>query len=217
MNVAQIIDAIVSEGGFDTDETDTSRTVILGWVQTRYDLALTQSKWRRMTLSLGSTVVGQAQYAIPAQVVEFESLRVGGSAPWLRVTLDELVGLATNDGSYLTAAAGAYGPNFEPDGDKVVELWPTPSVAGLAITCVAVCTDTTALADGAGSTPALPTDLHRRLLVKGGIAEGLSTIEKRADMAASFEGEFGQAVKELKSRAVAQVRPALFRARVGGR
>jgi hypothetical protein len=213
MNVAGIIDAIVTEGGFDTSAVDTSRAVVLGWVQTRYDGALSASRYRKMAVEFGPTVVGQAQYAVPAHVLDLSRLRVGGSKPWLRVTLTELWEIQAG-ASWVYDAAGVFAPNFEVDGDQVVELYPAPGKAGDAISTVCEVTDTTALADSGASTPNIPADLHRPILVKGGIAEGLSTIEKRPDLAASFESEAAAAIKELKRRANSRIGSGPWRARV---
>lgn len=217
MNTQTIINAIVSEGGFDVDETDTARSVILGWVQTRYDLALSRTKYRKMSVELGPTVVAQATYALPAHVVDLMRLRVDGSKGWLRVTGDDMWNLKSDGSTILVAAAGAFAPAFEADADQMVELYPVPSAAGLAIEALCATVDTTQLTDGTGSTPAVPADLHRALFVKGGIAEGLGTIEKRPDLAASFEAEFGEAVKELGRRAKSRVGTGVWQARVNGR
>jgi hypothetical protein len=215
MNVNAIIDAIVAEGGFDTDSTDTSRTVILGWVQTRYDQALSSSRYRKQAVALGPTVAGQAQYAIPAYVLEIRKLRVAASKPWKRGTTEDLWNLQAGAATAYNVA-GVYAPNFETDADQVVELWPVPGKSGDAIDALCEVTDPTQLTDTA-MAPAVPADLHRPLFVKGGIAEGLTTVEKRPDLAAPFEGEFAGAAKELKRRANSRVGKGPWQARVYGR
>lgn len=216
MNVSAIIDAVVGEGGFDTSAVDTTRAVILGWVQTRYNGALSASRWRKMAVPLGPTVAGQAQYALPAHVIDMRRLRVDGSRPWLRVTGEDLWDLQAG-AAILRGNTGAFAPNFEADADQVVELWPAPDKSGLAIDALCEVTDTTQLADsgaGAGSVPNLPDDLHRPILVKGAIAEGLTVIEKRPDLAAPFEGEAAAAIKELTRRARSRVGSGPWQARV---
>lgn len=216
MNVSAIIDAVVNEGGFDTSAVDTTRAVILGWVQTRYNSALSSSRWRKMSVAFGPTVAGQAQYAIPSHVIDLKRLRVDGSRPWLRVSGEELWDLQAG-AAWLRGVTGAYAPNFEADADQVVELWPAPEVSGLSIDTLCEVTDTTLLVDdrvGAGSTPNLPDDLHRPILVKGAIAEGLTVVEKRADLAAPFEQEAAEATKELTRRARSRVGSGPWQARV---
>lgn len=217
MNTQAVISAIVSEGGFDIDEVDTSRTAILGWVQARYDLALSRTKYRKLAVELGPTVAGQATYALPAHVVDLMRLRVDGSKPWLRISGEDMWYLRSDAATYLRQAAGAFAPQFEADADQVVELYPAPDRAGLAIDALCAAVDTTQLTDASGSTASLPADLHRALLVKGGIAEGLTTVEKRPDIAASFEAEFGEAMKELGKRAKSRVGTGVWQARVNGR
>jgi hypothetical protein len=216
MTTAQIIDAIVQQGGFDTSATDTSRAIILQWVQERYDHALSESGYRKMVVSLGPTVVNQSQYAIPAHVIEIVKLRVDLSKPWLRITTEELWGLQAADGSYLEGdAPGAYAPNFEADADQVFELWPTPTVAGLAISGLCRTLDATALTDGSG-TPGLPPDLHQRILVDGSIAVGRVRVEDRADLAGPFVAAHDDGLKALVKRANSRVGAGVFTARVAG-
>jgi hypothetical protein len=217
MNVQAIINAVVSQGGFDTDAVDTSRSVILEWVQTRYDQALSASEWRKVALELGPTVAGQAAYALPSRVIALKRLRVNGSRPWLQLSGEQLWEVQAGNG-YLSGAPGAYALVFESDADQDVALWPVPEQAGLSIDTLAVVTDSTPLIDassGAGSTPGLPDDLHRPLLVKGAIAEGLTTVEKRADLAAPFDAEFAEAAKALKRRAKSRLNSGPWQAAVG--
>ncbi len=216
MNTAQIIDAIVLQGGFDTSATDTARSVILQWVQECYDFALSETGWRKATISLGPTVANQSQYAIPANVTDLASLRVDGSTPWLRVTTEDLWNLQGGIGAIEGDAPGAFAPNFEADADQVFELWPTPTTAGLSISGLCETIDSTALTDGSGSTPGLPAHLHQRVLVDGAISIGRVRINERPDLAASFVASRDSGLKALKKLSVSRVGSGVWTARVAG-
>lgn len=215
MTTAQIIDAIKAEGGFDTSSSSVSRATILGWVNDRYLRAVSDAKWRTVELEMGPTVADQAQYAIPTNVVDIRSLQVGTSRPWLRVTTEEMWSLAAG-GSTVYDVEGAFAPNFEADGDQVVHLWPTPSEAGGSIKVLAALIPT-ALTDSSGSSPSLPEDLQRPILVKGGVAEGRSLVDERTDLAAPYEQSYADGVSKLKARKSSRVGSGAWQARVGGR
>lgn len=216
VNTQAIINAIVAEGGFDTSAVDSSRTIILGWVQQRYDMALEESGWRRAPVALGPTVAGQAQYLVPAHVIDLKMLRVDGSKPWKRVTTEELWLLQAN-AAQLRGAPGAFAPNFEADADAVVELWPAPTVAGKTIDALCAIKDTVALTDSSGSTPAVPDGLHRELFVMGAIAIGRVLVDERADLAGPFESAWDSGLKKLMRRTKSRIGSGVWQANVAGR
>jgi hypothetical protein len=121
MLVNAIIDAIVTEGGFDPSSSAVPRATILGWLQAIYDDALAETHWRRVTKELGPTVAGQQEYAVTAEVLQVKSLRVNGSRTWLRITTEEMFELEGGNGAW-KGAPGVFSPNFEADADTAVEL-----------------------------------------------------------------------------------------------
>jgi hypothetical protein len=161
---------VKSEGGFDSSASNTSDSAIDGWINERVQEALATSKWRKVELELGVTVAGQAQYAVPASVVDIRAIRVDSGRRWLSVSTEDLFDLKSGDAS-LRNAAGAFAANFEADADPVVELWPVPTESGLSIAALAAVTLTTDLV--AADPIPLPDDLVNRLAVEGARRRGI--------------------------------------------
>lgn len=218
MNTAAIIDAVATEGGFDSSASSTSRTTILGWVQEVYDEALRDSGWRKVVYDdLGPTVANQGVYGpLADHVVDVRSLQVDGSEPYVRCSIEELWFLKAGNGAAVVDAPGAFAPSFSEAAAQSVEIWPAPTEAGLVIQALVTQVDATALADSAGSTPALPADLHRKIFVHGAVALGLTLVEGRDDLAASHEQRKVDGIAALKKRASSRIGSGPTRIRMVG-
>lgn len=208
-----MVAAVRDQGGFDSSSSNVSAATILSWVNQRYRDLVAKSKWRKAMLALGPTVAGQAQYAIPENVVDVLSLRVDSSRPWGRTNVDGLWQLTAST-SYLTGPApGVFVPNFEADDDQVIELWPVPETAGLDIDALcALLPAALELAD----TPRVPEDFHESI-VDGAIGMGMERIDERHDEAKPFNEKFDAATKELARRQSSRVGSGPTQIRVAGR
>jgi hypothetical protein len=214
MLVNAIIDAIVTEGGFDPSSSAVPRATILGWLQAIYDDALAETHWRRVTKELGPTVAGQQEYAVTAEVLQVKSLRVNGSRTWLRITTEEMFELEGGNGAW-KGAPGVFSPNFEADADPVVRLLPAPSSTGWSIAALCAVRDTTALTDTAVELAGIPPQFHRELFVDGGIGMGRRTIDERPDLAEPFELIRAGAKKKLEKLAKSRIGSGAWTAPVG--
>jgi hypothetical protein len=213
--LSEAISLVQTQGGFDTTSSSSSDTVIRGWINEAVQEAVARAKSRRKSLtSIGPTVAGQSQYAVPAEVVKIKVLRVDGSRPWLRIGTEDLWELE-GDNARLGGAPGAYAPENETDADSVVELWPVPDTSGLTIEAHAfVLPDAITAATSTGATIPLPDHIAPRVM-GGAIAIGLERVHERADLAQPFRAQFELAVGELSRWANSRVGSGPTRLRVG--
>jgi hypothetical protein len=210
VNFATMTTAVVQQGGFDTDASNTPTATVESWINEKYRELVARSLWRKILVDLGPTVANQAQYAIDADIVDIRALRLDSGRRWLRVSTEQLFDLQSDD-AWLSRAEGAYAPNFEADGDAVVELWPVPDTAGQAINTLSAVYP----ADLTGAdVPKVPVDFHEAI-VSGAIGLGLLRIEENAAAAAPYDLLFEAAVSRLTRRANSRVGSGPTQARVG--
>lgn len=212
-----IIDAVVTEGGFDTTSEAVSRATVLGWVQEWYDEALRDAGWRKVVYDdLGPTVVAQSVYGpLADHVIDVRGIRVDGSLPYTRVSTEELW-LLTSGAAHLEDGPGAFAPSFSEAGAQSVSIFPTPTQAGKVIEAIVTTIDPTQLTDAAAAPPALPPDLHRKILVHGAVALGMSLIAGREDLATPHETRATTGIAALKKRATSRIGSGPSRVRVVG-
>lgn len=206
MLLSEAITAVTVEGGFDTTSTATSDATIRGWIHECVQDAVGRAKWRKSRVELGPTVAGQAQYPVPASVVGLRALRVGTSAPWSRVSTDELWEIEGGVRRLRAGTPGVFAPEFELDADAVISLYPVPTEGGLSILALAAVTAPaiTAVTDPATDL-GLPEDLVRPIVVEGPVGIGLERVMERPDLAAPHTARFESAVQELSRRANSRI------------
>jgi hypothetical protein len=200
--------AVEREGGFDSSSSSTSQGTIRGWINEAVQDALAKSKYRKAVVRFGPTVAGQAQYAIPTNVVNVRTLRVGDSYGYMEIAgIEELWALKGGaasiwPGGFLaTYADDAEGSTAE-DTKPMIEVYPAPTEDGLVIEGVAAVTPAEITDDTAGTYELpLPADLVRPIAVDGAIGIGKLRVDERADLAAPFEKRRMDAVGELTKRA----------------
>lgn len=208
MNLGELRTRFKTLGGFDL--ADAKADEILN---DRYRVLVARARWRLATIDLGATVTGQVAYALPDEVVDLEQLSVG-SIPYTRVgyrTLAEVrAGLR---GVIRLSGEGLFAPAFGSDGTDQIELYPAPSEDGAEITGLAALEPATLVADG--DTPAIPVDLHDRI-VDGAVAVGLALMDERLPEADRFEGRFEDGVTQLARRKNSRVGGGVVRIQVKG-
>lgn len=207
MLLSEAITAVRTEGGFDTTSTGSSEDVLRQWVRQAVNEALSESKWRKQRREIGPTVAGQAQYVVPEEVVDVETLRVGGGRAWALIpSVGELWEIQSGNGYFRNAPGGFLG-TFEPDADSVIELWPVPTESDLPIEalCAIGLSENEFLGFGLVSHIPLPEDLARPIAVNGAVAIGLRLLENRHEDAAAHDALKDKAVATLKRRANSRI------------
>ena len=209
MTFDEIVAAVKQQGGFDV-----SSGMVEGWVNEVHRQAVAESHWQMSLLSLGTTVVGQATYDVPATVADIVGIYIDsgdGPAHYGRVgTLDvwELRG----GRRWLTGSGGVFAPAFSSAGQAQIELYPAPTTAGDTIQALTAGIP----ADMAtGGSPVIPADMHGDL-VDGAIALGLLRVDERPEQALVFEQRFRAMVGKLRRRKNSRVGSAPSRLQVAG-
>jgi hypothetical protein len=198
---SEIVAAVVAEGGFDTTSSQTPAATVLSWVNAKYRQMVADSKWRKAVISLGPTVAGQSQYAVPDNVVDLRTIRVNGSRTWALASIEGLWGLQASDLALSSDAVGAFASSDTAAGGQVIELYPAPDTSGYAIDGMAALLPTDlALTD----TPIVPADLHQAL-VDGAIGMGMGRVFERHDAEAVYEQRFQDGVQKLMRRTKSRI------------
>ena len=207
MNRGQMIDAVLSEGGFDSTTAASSRDVIAGWLQEALSTMVAESQWSKASVDLGPSVVDVHEYVVPENVIDVRTLYVGGRE-YMRVGPSEMLELRVSD-AYIAGGYGAFAPGYDSTGAAVVDIWPTPTEAGTAITalCSLAAVEMTADSD----VPMVPVDFHQALVDKA-IGTGYRRVYERHDEADRFDARFSNAnpgsfgaVQKLKRRANSRI------------
>ena len=197
MDAATIITQTIAQSG-----TDASRATVLSLLQEAYKTQVVRSRWLMEQTSIGPTVAGQSDYALPDGVVEVDGLKVGSfqfDAIGAKAMWDQT---ATSGGSW-NGRYGLYAPTYSSGGGVSITLYPTPDTSGTAITvrAPALAAD---LTDSGGSVPVTPTDTHGSL-IDGTTALILLRIDERPDLAVPFQQRFDGATEEIRRRRNARV------------
>lgn len=217
MNFEALIAAVKNEGGFDTTTGAVSDDTIKGWLNDALRTLVAESQWIKALVELGPTAADEPLYLLPENVLDVREVIVDGK-PFGRVGAQEVFA-ARAYGGYVSDGWGVFAPGYNAAGQAVVELFPTPSEAGLAVKALAVIS---AVAMSANSdSPSVPEDFHPALKAKA-IATGLRLIYERHDDADRWEREFDDpqsgrgAVQRLKRRANSRVGSGPIRVRIVG-
>lgn len=212
--VDEVVAAVKSQGGFDSSSAASSDAVILTWINDAYTEALAEARWLKAAVALGNTVAGTADYALPDNVVDMRSLRVGSSEPWLRVGSRDMLVLQSGNGT-IVGNPGGFAPGFDAAGASKVTLWPTPTRSGDAISGEGVIVPAELVAGGGAATILVPRDLQRQILVHGAIAEGKGTVAEDAAGADWHRGKWQAAVNKLKARGNSRIGHGPTQIRIG--
>lgn len=198
MNGAEIITAVLDDGGFDV-----SRAKALEWLNQRQRRMIAETRWRLAEQQIATTVAKQAAYDIPADLVDMDSLWIVAAAD-AKQTWYERTGERTmrklNAKQVSWGGQPAFAPFFKADGTAQIQLYPAPALTGDSIMALTAAepldiTDDTVAAHG----PVIPVDLHQYLR-DGAIATGYALIEERGDTASYFEQQFTTGVELLHRR-----------------
>lgn len=206
----ELIAKCSAEGGFDTSSANTSQLTILGWLNELYLEACAESGWPRVPRPLTPTVVGGTQYALTDDIVDVRMVRVGTSMPYVRMSTEELWEAQAGIRFVTPAGRGAFAPNFETDGDPVIEVWPASGGATLEALCSITPTPL-----GLADTPKIPADYHGAL-ADGMIGLGLHRVYERHDAAAPYDSKFTVMKKKLGGRGKSRIGSGPIQAKIKG-
>ena len=207
MNRGQMINAVLGEGGFDSTTAASSRDVIAGWLNEALGTMVAESQWSKASVNLGPTVVGQSAYAVPENVIDVRTVYVGGYE-YMRLGPSEMLALRVSDAE-ISGGYGAFAPGYSLAGTAVVDVFPSPTVAGVAIT--ALCSLAAVEMTEDSDVPMVPVDFHQALVDKA-IGTGYRRVYERHDEADRFDARFSNAnpgsfgaVQKLKRRANSRI------------
>lgn len=199
-----------------TGEFDIDVSQALAWLNERYGRMVAESLYRAAKKSLGNTVAGQSNYALPVDVVDIARIRIdesdGTVGLYEPTSLEQLWNIDASR-SVLVGTGGLFAEDHQADGTVEVRIYPAPEQAGLAITGLQAL-QPVALTNTGGSTPIIPAHLHTYLL-DGARSDGYDD-EGRQDLAAKFEGRFEQGVEKLRRFKNTRTGPGASRVRVAG-
>jgi hypothetical protein len=203
----QLYEAVRDQGGFDSGSTGSSLTNIKAWINERYTEIVVKSKWRKAQVEIATTVADQAEYALPATVVDIIEGLLVGDVPYDRVGQATLWRLRSGED---VANRAVWADDYTSTGTAQVELYPAPDDAGDSIQALAVLAPTDLSADA--DVPIIPADFHGAL-IDGAIATGYKRLEARLDLAGGLEAEFQGRIEELRRRGNARLQagPAVIR------
>jgi hypothetical protein len=195
-----------------TRQFDVDSTTADGWANESYKQAAADAKWFVETVSLGSTVAGQASYLIPAGVIQLDSLFVGG-VEYSRVGEFDLTDVASSN-AFLSSPGGIYAQSYSTSGEDQITLFPTPDANGKAVTGKGVFIPPSLTT---GASPVFPEDLHP-LVLEGALQIAYEREDERPDMAAAHAAKYQDGIRRLRARRLSRVRGrGPYRARIAGR
>ena len=196
--VQQLVDDVLSEGGFDTDST-----AVLRWLTRRHFKMVVRSRCYRKTVDIGPTVAAQQDYSISTDVVEIYQVTVGG-IPYGKGRHVELAQGARGFLLLDDPSGGLLAAEEATDGSPQIALYPIPGTSGVSVLMRAAWRPPD-LSTSDDTTLKIPADFYDAL-VAGAIATGMRRIEQRADLAAPFESEYSDACEELRRQVNRQYR-----------
>lgn len=210
-----IVTAVTTQGGFDTASDDVSSATVQGWVNEVYREVVAESRWMMAVETLAVTVAGTAAYDLPDTVVDVLGLALadssGNPGDWQPCTLEDLWGLQRGT-LCLSGSGGVFAQTAKADGTKQVQLFPVPTTSGAVITAQVALVPADLVN---GVTPAIPVDLHGRL-IDAAIALALLRLEKRPDLAQPLDARKQEIKDNLVRRRNSRMGSGGTRIRVAG-
>lgn len=207
------IDALLA-ATFDTASTASGPATQRGWIHAAVQDAVGRAKWRKVRRELGPTVALTGEYELDEDIRQVVSLRVGGSRPWLRASIEDVWQYDAAN-ARLLGAPGMFTDYYETvvqdgavaDGDSsLVTLRPIPTVSALAIDALCAVLPPVIDVSSLGTVVIpVPEDLARPIAYNGAAALGFVESLGRADLAAPHAAKFEAAVQELSRRANSRV------------
>lgn len=185
--VQELVNGVIEDGEFDVTPAQALR-----WLNSRQKQMTARSACYRKTLSLGSTVQGQAVYAVPADVVRVLQVMVG-EFPYPEVRHIDFA-MLENGWEFLIGEGGVMARDDSGAGNAQIRISPTPGNEPQALSIYAIMLSPD-LVLGDDTTLVVPPDYYDALI---GAAIGTgSRGEARYDIAGVAESAFAASCQEL--------------------
>lgn len=155
-----------------------------------------EGEWIKSRVTIGATQVGEPTYAIDPDIAQLLSVRVNGYR-MEQEGADDLEDLNAHDAYVVGRTRGFFAADFSTAGLGQIRIYPTPTVAGQAITGRAIMLPPDLVNDA--DYPSLPADFHEDL-VDGAMATVLLRDDERLSDAFALEERFRARIKELRGR-----------------
>lgn len=186
------MDDVLNEGVFDATSAQALR-----WLTRRHRTMVARSRCYRKTASLGSTVVGQQEYALPTGLISIDEVTVAGvtyGPGWHRDISSDAQGLL-----WLCGTGGVYTPEESVSGAAALTLIPAPTTAGDDVSIRGVFLPPADLSVSDDATILIPAQYDDGL-VAGAMATALmrGPGDFRQDLAQGFEQAFVDTCEELR-------------------
>lgn len=211
MTFAEMVTAVTVEGGVDTTTGQVTADQVKDRINARYRQMVATARYRMAQITIGPTVAGQAEYALEDDIVHVDGILVG-ALPYRRQSQTTLWRLRAGD-ARLSGRGGIFAPDFAGDGARQVELYPAPTDAGIVITALAALQPVALSGDN--DEPIVPLD-YQDAIVEGAIADFLTRLDERPDLAGVFEQKFTDKTEFLKRLQKSQLQSGPSQIQVGG-
>lgn len=179
-----------------TSNYDVSQAQAVAFGNERLARMVAESEFLMVTKSLGTTVAGQANYALATDLVDLSAVKIAHSdgtvSLYYGTSLDLLWRQDAGDG-----CTTGFALDFQADADVDLRLEPAPETAGETITGL-YAQQPTVLAYGSTSVLPVPVDVHTHLLA--GCQADCLDLEGRQDLSAKYEQRFLEGVGKLIRR-----------------
>lgn len=191
MTLAELVAAI-------QEEHDATSAQVERWANQRYRRMVSESKWRMVERSLGSTVAGTDVYAVDADMLELERLSVGG-VEYGRTGTEQM--WAVKAGRARLVGGGVFCAGFATGGTPQVRLYPAPSVTGLELLGLMVFVPD---ALTSSDEPVFPESFHS-FWEDGVIADAYERLDGRHELAGPHEQRFVEGIAALARTKVSRI------------
>lgn len=179
---------------------DISSATALAYINERHRRMVTEAMWRAATSDISTTTAGQANYDLPANVVDVKRVRI--DHPTNGVRIYDPVGIEAlwdiDRGQGTLVGQGVFAEDWTSSGTAQIRLYPVPDTTGLAIKGLVALLPGD-LAAGAGQSPIVPAEFHPAIL-DGTIADGYREQESNPQLAERHEQLFIEGVEKLRRR-----------------
>lgn len=178
---------------------DVSDTVLLGWLNAKHRRMVARSKCKRGKVAVsGGTVVDQAGYTVPPEIIEIQSVFID-DAEFTRTSRRSIPAVLAATAVFV-GPGGVVAQDATSASVEQLVLYPTPTEAALTIEVFgpvrAKELQVTGVV-GTTNTPDVPAEFFEAL-VHGAAAVGMKRDEERTADAREYEAEFNAATEELR-------------------
>lgn len=200
----QLVDEFLGQWSFDVDQAEALR-----WLDRRHKKMVRRSRCNVKLVSVGVTVVGQAEY--PLRVIEAFQVTVNG-VPYGKAPRKAQAAYAAGRLRWAPVDQGLFFPTADASGVSQIGLIPPPDTAGLAIQAFAA----VAATDLVLASPLLIDEDFHEALQEGMAATGFARDSEQLPSADRNEARFDLACEEYRREVKRRMRSGPAQIRVQG-